>query len=463
MKLKMSKEVDLGKEPIGHLLLILALPSITSQVVNALYNMVDRMYIGHIPEIGSAALTGVGVCFPLIMIISAFAYLLGMGGAPRASICMGRKDNKGAEKIMGNCFSSLIIVSIILTAVVLIFQEPLLYLFGASENTIGYAKEYITIYAIGTIFVQLTLGMNSFISAQGFSTISMMTVCIGAVTNIILDPIFIFVFDMGVAGAAWATIISQALSALWAVWFLSKGKSILRLKKENLRIDMKVLAPCIALGVAPFAMQATESVLVLCFNSSLLRYGGDLAVGAMTILSSVMQFAMLPLQGLTQGGQPIISYNYGAMQAQRVKKAFRLQTIACFTYSSLLWAAVELCPSSFVAIFTNEPQLSEITVWALRIYMAAVLLMGIQVSCQQTFIAFGNSKISAFLAVFRKIIVLIPLIFILPQFMQDDVFAVFLAEPIADTIAVITTATLFAFEFKKVMRKMQEDAHPASA
>ncbi len=463
MKLKMSKEVDLGKEPIGHLLLILALPSITSQVVNALYNMVDRMYIGHIPEIGSAALTGVGVCFPLIMIISAFAYLLGMGGAPRASICMGRKDNKGAEKIMGNCFSSLIIVSIILTAVVLIFQEPLLYLFGASENTIGYAKEYITIYAIGTIFVQLTLGMNSFISAQGFSTISMMTVCIGAVTNIILDPIFIFVFNMGVAGAAWATIISQALSALWAVWFLSKGKSILRLKKENLHIDMKVLAPCIALGVAPFAMQATESVLVLCFNSSLLRYGGDLAVGAMTILSSVMQFAMLPLQGLTQGGQPIISYNYGAMQAQRVKKAFRLQTIACFTYSSLLWAAVELCPSSFVAIFTNEPQLSEITVWALRIYMAAVLLMGIQVSCQQTFIAFGNSKISAFLAVFRKIIVLIPLIFILPQFMQDDVFAVFLAEPIADTIAVITTATLFAFEFKKVMRKMQEDAHPASA
>ena len=463
MKLKMSKEVDLGKEPIGHLLLILALPSITSQVVNALYNMVDRMYIGHIPEIGSAALTGVGVCFPLIMIISAFAYLLGMGGAPRASICMGRKDNKGAEKIMGNCFSSLIIVSIILTAVVLIFQEPLLYLFGASENTIGYAKEYITIYAIGTIFVQLTLGMNSFISAQGFSTISMMTVCIGAVTNIILDPIFIFVFNMGVAGAAWATIISQALSALWAVWFLSKGKSILRLKKENLHIDMKVLAPCIALGVAPFAMQATESVLVLCFNSSLLHYGGDLAVGAMTILSSVMQFAMLPLQGLTQGGQPIISYNYGAMQAQRVKKAFRLQTIACFTYSSLLWAAVELCPSSFVAIFTNEPQLSEITVWALRIYMAAVLLMGIQVSCQQTFIAFGNSKISAFLAVFRKIIVLIPLIFILPQFMQDDVFAVFLAEPIADTIAVITTATLFAFEFKKVMRKMQEDAHPASA
>lgn len=453
MKLKMSREVDLGKEPIGHLLLILALPSITSQVVNALYNMVDRMYIGHIPEIGSAALTGVGVCFPLIMIISAFAYLLGMGGAPRASICMGRKDNKGAEQIMGNCFSSLIIVSVILTAIVLIFREPLLYLFGASENTIGYAMEYITIYAIGTIFVQVTLGMNAFISAQGFSTISMMTVCIGAVTNIILDPIFIFLFDMGVAGAAWATILSQALSALWAIWFLAKGKSVLRLKKENLRIRMKILAPCIALGVAPFAMQATESVLVLCFNSSLLRYGGDLAVGAMTILSSVMQFAMLPLQGLTQGGQPIISFNYGAGNMARVKKAFQIQTICCFTFAFVLWAAVQLVPGLFVVIFTNDAQLAELTKWALRIYMGSVLLMGIQISCQQSFIALGNSRVSAFLAIFRKIIVLIPLIYILPALLEDKVFAVFLAEPVADAIAVLTTSTLFYREFKKLMKK----------
>ena len=455
MKLKMSQEVDLGKEPVGHLLFILAVPAITSQVVNALYNMVDRMYIGHIPEVGSAALTGVGVCFPIIMIISAFAYLFGMGGAPRASIFMGKKDNDTAEKILGNCTTSLMIIAVLLTVLVLIFQEPLLYLFGASENTIGYAMDYMTIYAIGTIFVQLTLGLNAFISAQGFSKISMLTVVIGAVTNILLDPIFIFGLNMGVQGAAVATVMSQALSAIWAFWFLSGKNTILKLKRENLKIDFHILLPCIALGVAPFAMQATESVLVLCFNSSLLKYGGDLAVGAMTILSSVMQFAMLPLQGLTQGGQPIISYNYGAKQGDRVQKAFKLQTISCFSYSSILWLLIMIFPSLFVAIFTSDPQLTEITIWALRIYMAGVLLMGIQISCQQTFIAFGNSKKSAFLAVFRKILVLIPLIYILPMFISDQVFAVFLAEPIADTIAVLTTSTMFYFEMQKKMKEMQ--------
>lgn len=457
MKLKMSQEVDLGKEPVGHLLFILAVPAITSQVVNALYNMVDRMYIGHIPEVGSAALTGVGVCFPIIMIISAFAYLFGMGGAPRASIFMGKKDNDTAEKILGNCTTSLMIIAVLLTVLVLIFQEPLLYLFGASENTIGYAMDYMTIYAIGTIFVQLTLGLNAFISAQGFSKISMLTVVIGAVTNIVLDPIFIFGLNMGVQGAAVATVMSQALSATWAFWFLSGKNTILKLKRENLKINFHILLPCIALGVAPFAMQATESVLVLCFNSSLLKYGGDLAVGAMTILSSVMQFAMLPLQGLTQGGQPIISYNYGAKQGDRVQKAFKLQTISCFSYSSILWLLIMIFPSLFVAIFTSDPQLTEITIWALRIYMAGVLLMGIQISCQQTFIAFGNSKKSAFLAVFRKILVLIPLIYILPMFISDQVFAVFLAEPIADTIAVLTTSTMFYFEMKKKMIEMNNN------
>ena len=455
MKLKMSQEVDLGKEPVGHLLFILAVPAITSQVVNALYNMIDRMYIGHIPEVGSAALTGVGVCFPIIMIISAFAYLFGMGGAPRASIFMGKKDNDTAEKILGNCTTSLMIIAVLLTVLVLIFQEPLLYLFGASENTIGYAMDYMTIYAIGTIFVQLTLGLNAFISAQGFSKISMLTVVIGAVTNILLDPIFIFGLNMGVQGAAVATVMSQALSAIWAFWFLSGKNTILKLKRENLKINFHILLPCIALGVAPFAMQATESVLVLCFNSSLLKYGGDLAVGAMTILSSVMQFAMLPLQGLTQGGQPIISYNYGAKQGDRVQKAFKLQTISCFSYSSILWLLIMIFPSLFVAIFTSDPQLTETTIWALRIYMAGVLLMGIQISCQQTFIAFGNSKKSAFLAVFRKILVLIPLIYILPMFISDQVFAVFLAEPIADTIAVLTTSTMFYFEMKNKMKEMQ--------
>lgn len=452
----MSNEVDLGKEPIGRLLFTLAVPAIASQIVNALYNMVDRMYIGHIADVGANALTGVGVCFPIIMIVSAFAALVSMGGAPRASILLGQNNQRGAEKILGNCFSALVITAIILTAATLTFQKPLLLLFGASQNTLSFAMDYLTIYAIGTIFVQLTLGMNAFVSAQGFSKISMMTVVIGAITNIILDPILIYGFQMGVQGAALATIISQAISALWVLKFLSGNKTTIRLKKENMKIDTQVLLPSMALGVAPFIMQATESILVLCFNSSLLRYGGDTAVGAMTILSSVMQFAMLPLQGFTQGGQPIISYNYGANHAERVKKAFKLLLICCLTYSAILWALSELFPEIFIAIFTSDPDLTEITQWALRVYMGGCLLFGAQIACQQTFIALGNAKTSAFLAMFRKIIVLIPLIYILPQFIENKVFAVFLAEPIADTLAVLTTVVLFVFEIRKVMHEMRE-------
>ncbi len=455
--MKISREVDLGKEPIGHLLLVLAIPTIASQVINALYNMVDRMYIGHIPEIGATALTGVGVSFPIIMIVSAFAALVGMGGAPQASIAMGRKDHDKAEKILGNCFTSLAVVAVILTIIVLAFKTPLLYLFGASSNTISYAEDYIEIYAVGTIFVQMTLGLNMFISAQGFSMISMLTVVIGAVTNIVLDPIFIFGFHMGVRGAAIATVLSQALSAVWAVKFLTGKNTVLHLKKKYMKIEWKIMAPCIALGVAPFIMQSTESILVLCFNSSLLKYGGDMAVGAMTILSSVMQFAMLPLQGLTQGGQPIISYNYGARNVERVKKGFKLLLIACLCYSTLMWAVTQLAPQLLVMIFTNNPELMELAVWALRIYMAGVLLMGAQIACQQTFIAFGNAKISTFLAIFRKIIVLIPLIYILPIFMRNKVLAVFMAEPIADIIAVCTTCIMFFISFKKLIREMKKE------
>ena len=455
--MKISKEVDLGKEPIGHLLFVLAIPTIASQVINALYNMVDRMYIGHIPEVGAAALTGVGVSFPIIMVVSAFAALVGMGGAPQASIAMGRKDHEKAEKILGNCFTSLAIVAIVLTLIVLVFKTPLLYLFGASKNTITYAENYIETYAVGTIFVQMTLGLNMFISAQGFSMISMLTVVIGAVTNIILDPIFIFGFGLGVRGAAVATVLSQALSAVWAIKFLTGKSTVLHLKKSNMKVEWKIMAPCVALGVAPFIMQSTESILVLCFNSSLLKYGGDMAVGAMTILSSVMQFAMLPLQGLTQGGQPIISYNYGAQNIERVKKGFKLLLISCLCYSTLMWAAAQLIPNLLVMIFTNDPELMELAVWALRIYMAGVLLMGAQIACQQTFIAFGNAKVSTFLAIFRKIIVLIPMIYILPQFMDNKVQAVFMAEPIADTIAVCTTCIMFFFSFKKLIKVMQQN------
>lgn len=450
MSLTISREVDLGREPVKKLLLTLSAPAIASQVVNALYNMVDRMYIGHIAGDGAAALTGVGVCFPIIMLVSAFASLVGMGGAPRASIFMGKGDKPAAEKILGNCFSALVITSLLLTAAVLAFRRPLLFLFGASEGTIGFAEKYITIYAMGTVFVQLTLGLNAFISAQGFSKVSMMTVIIGAAINIILDPVFIFGFHMGVRGAALATVISQAVSAIWAFRFLRGRHTVLRLKGANLRIVPSVLLPCVALGAAPFIMMSTESLLTLCFNSSLLKYGGDLAVGAMTILSSIMQVAMLPLQGLTQGGQPIISYNYGAGDMNRVKAAFKLQTLCCLAYAGVIWLLAEAVPAVFVGIFTSDPALSQLSQWALRIYLASAALMGLQMSCQQTFIAFGNAKTSGFLAVFRKILVLIPLIYVLPLLFEDKVFAVFLAEPVADFIAVSMTVTLFYREFKSL-------------
>lgn len=452
----LPKEVDLGKDPVGPLLLRLAVPAIASQLVNALYNVVDRMYIGHIPETGAVALTGLGVCFPLIMLISAFANLVGMGGAPRASIMMGHGDEKAAERILGCCFAALLALSVALTAFSFAFMRPMLMLFGASEATIGYATDYMEIYAAGTIFVQLTLGMNVFITAQGFSKISMMTVVIGAVTNIVLDPIFIFIFGMGVRGAAWATVISQAISAVWALRFLCGERAVLKLRRANVRLSRAVLAPCLALGFAPFVMQSTESLLVLSFNSSLLKYGGDIAVGAMTIASSVMQFAMLPVQGLTQGSQPIVSYNYGAGNPERMKQAFVLLLKSCLTCTAVIWTFSMLCPGIFVRIFTDDPALTEAARRALRIYMAGMGVFGAQVACQQTFIALGNSRTSSFLAMLRKIILLIPFIYIMPHFFDDKVFAVFFAEPVADVLAVATTVTLFSREFRRLLRSMRE-------
>lgn len=448
-------------EKVGRLLFSMAFPAIIAQIINVLYNIVDRMYIGHIPDIGADALTGVGVTMPLIMVISAFAALVSMGGAPRASIKMGMKDKNAAERILGNCTSALVIVALILTALVLLFGKQMLMMFGASENTIGYALDYMNIYAMGTIFVQLSLGLNAFITAQGFAKTSMLTVTIGAVTNIILDPILMFGFGMGVKGAALATIISQAISAVWVIWFLMGKRSQLTIRKENLKIDLKVFLPCIALGMSPFVMQATESILVITFNSSLQHYGGDLAVGAMTILSSVMQFSILPIMGLTQGAQPIISYNYGAKNLSRVKETFVLLLKSTLVYSTLLWLMVMLFPQIFAGMFTGDARLIAATISALKIYMAASLLLAVQISCQQTFIALGNAKISIFLALLRKVILLIPLIFILPQFIEDKVTAVFLAEPIADIIAVTVTSVIFAMQFKKLLGESSEsyEAH----
>lgn len=451
----MENKEFLGTERIGKLLFKLALPSVVAQLVNLLYNMVDRVYIGHMENVGSLALTGVGVCMPVILLVSAFAALVGMGGAPQVSIYMGKKDYKTAEKIMGNCFVFLIFISIVLTGFLYIFGEDLLLIFGASENTIGYAIDYMNIYVIGTIFVQMALGMNMFITCQGFTKISMLSVVIGAVLNIILDPILIFNFNMGVKGAALATIISQAVSAVWVVSFLAGKKSGIRLKKENFKVDFRILLPCLALGVSPFIMQATESVINICFNSSLLKYGGDVAVGAMTVLSTVMQFSMLPLQGLTQGAQPITSYNYGAGNPDRVKRSFKLLLISCFVYSMLLWSLVMIMPEKFVLMFNSDPELVSYGSWAMRIYFAVLGIFGIQIACQQTFIAIGNAKTSLFLAVFRKIILLIPLIYILPNFFADKAMAVYLAEPVADIIAVITTSILFARYFSKTLKKMK--------
>ena len=453
------QSVDLGSGKVSRLLLSLALPTITSQIVNMLYNLVDRVYIGHmrpVDTVGSLALTGVGVCLPVIMVISAFAALVGMGGAPRASIQEGRGDLAGSEKIMGNSCTLLVITAALLTLVFQTFAEPLLLTFGASENTIGYAMDYMRVYALGTLFVQVTLGMNAYITAQGFTTVSMKTVLIGAGLNTLLDPVFIFGLGLGVRGAALATILSQAVSAVWVLRFLTGEKSKWRLRRKNLRPEPRVFLPCLALGLSPFIMQSTESLIAVCFNSSLLKYGGDLAVGAMTVLTSMMQFAMMPLQGLSQGAQPIISYNFGARNPQRVRDAFSCLLKSCVLYSTALWALVQLFPRVFVQIFNNNPALVDYAAWALRVYMGTTCLFGIQIACQQTFVALGNAKTSLFLAVLRKIILLIPLIYILPNFFANKTFAVFLAEPVADFLAVSSTAAMFAVQFRRSMAELEE-------
>ena len=454
-----SDNAFLGTEPIGKLLFKLAIPTISAQLINMLYNVVDRIYIGHMADVGDLALTGVGVCMPIIMIVSAFAALISSGGAPRASIFMGRGDKDSAERTMGSCFSMQVIISVILTTVLLIWHRDLLLAFGASENTIDFAADYIKIYALGTIFVELTLGMNAYITAQGFAKVGMYTVVIGAIANIILDPVFIFAFDLGVRGAALATVISQAISCVFVISFLASKKSILRLKLSTLKIDPKLALPCLALGLAPFVMQASESVISVCFNSSLQGYGGDVAVGAMTILTSVMQFAMLPLQGLAQGAQPIISYNYGARNKDRVKAIFKLLLTSSLIYSVTLWLAVMIFPRAFASIFTSEIALLDFTAPALRIYCAVLGIFGIQVACQMTFVSLGKALSSVAVAVMRKFVLLLPLIYIVPAFFEESMktTAVYLAEPIADFLAVSFTAVLFAFQFKKALDGISDE------
>ena len=452
----MQDKEFLGTAPVGRLLAKLALPTLTAQLVNMLYNVVDRIYIGHIEDGGDLALTGLGVCMPIIMIVSAFAALVGSGGAPRASIFMGKRDTQSAERILGASFVLQLVLSAVISVALAIWQKPLLLAFGASENTIGYALEYMSVYVLGTVFVQLTLGMNAFITAQGATATAMISVVIGAVLNIALDPLFIYGFGMGVRGAAVATVISQAVSCAWVMAFLFSRRSVLRLKRENMRLSARVLLPCLALGSATFIMQASESVISVCFNASLLKYGGDVAVGSMTILAAVMQFAMLPMQGIAQGAQPILSYNFGAKKADRVKRTFWILLFTCLTYSLTLFACVVAFPRGFASAFTPHAHLVEFSAKMMRIYFGGMAIFGIQVACQMTFVSLGEAASSVTVAVVRKFVLLLPLIYIMPNFVSDKTLGVYMAEPVADIIAVTFTAVLFFFKFRRRLRMLQQ-------
>lgn len=451
----MEKQVHspLGTLPVGKLMLKMALPTVVAQIVNLLYNIVDRIYIGHIEGVGADALTGVGLCLPMIMMMNAFAMLGAAGGAPRAAIALGQGNKEEAERIMGNCTTLLLLFSALITTAYLLFAEPLLRLFGASDATLPYALEYMNIYSCGAVFVLLVLGLNMYLTTQGFSNFAMLTTVIGAVINIILDPILIFGLGMGVRGAAIATVLSQMVGAGWVLWFLIKGKkTILRLRLSCMRLIGRVFGPCLALGISGFVMMGTEAALSICFNSSLQRFGGDIAVGSMTIISSCSQLALMPASGICQGCQPIISYNFGAGQADRVKKCFKLQLLLCGGYTVFFWALSMLFPQVLVQIFNSDTALVEHTVWTMRVYMAGIFAMGFQLTCQQCFMALGQAKVSLLLACLRKLILLIPLIFVLPLFIGNKVFAVFLAEPVSDILAAAVTVTVFTLRFNKILK-----------
>ena len=451
----MASKTDLGNGSVKKLMLQMAIPALVGQVVNLLYNIVDRIYIGHIEEIGGTALTGVGLFTPILMLITAFAMMAGSGGAPRAAISMGEGNKEKAERILGNCFTVLIIFALVLTPLFYFTCPALLRWFGASDATLPYAVDYGRIYILGSVFVLITMGLNVFITTQGFASISMLTTVIGAVTNIVLDPILIFGFNMGVKGAAIATIISQAVSAIWILLFLTGKKTILKLQLANMKLVPGIILPCLGLGISTFVMLSTESILSISFTNSLQRFGGDVAVGAMTVMTSINQLITMPLSGICQGGQPLISYNFGAKKLDRVKEAFFCQFGVCVGYTTVFWLLLMLMPQVFAGIFTSDAALVDYTAWALRIFLACGFSVGFQISCQQTFMALGQAKISLLMALLRKVILLIPLIFILPLFFEtgaDKAFAVFLAEPISDLTAAAVTTITFFIVFRKLLK-----------
>ena len=442
----------LSDMPVRQAFFRLALPAVAAQLINILYNLVDKMFIGHIPAVGKQALAGVGVTTPVILAISAFAALVSMGGAPKASIFLGKGEREEAEKVVGSCTWMLLLLSAVLTGAMLAFGRPTLLLFGASDETISFATDYMNIYCLGTVFTQLTLGLNAFLTAQGKTLVSMGNVAAGAVTNIVLDAAFINGLGLGVRGAALATVLSQGVSACLVIRCLCTEKSMLRLRRKNIRFDGKVLWPCVMLGASPALMQLTENLVAISFNTSLQAYGGDIAVASMSILSSVMQFVMLLLPGLVQGAQPLLSYNLGAGNISRVKQTFRWLLLCCVAGSFLIWLLCMTVPGAVASVFTDDMETIAYTAWSMRTYLAMLLIYGVQVACQYSFVALDQAPKAIFLTVWRKLLLLIPLIFLLPRLWPDPVTGVFLAEPIADTLAVCTTAPMFSVYYRKLTR-----------
>lgn len=449
--MQQEKELRMATEGIGKLMISMAIPSVIAQIINILYSIVDRIYIGHIEGVGMEALTGVGVTFPIITLISAFSAFVGAGGAPLAAIWLGKGDRKRAEKILGNGVTMLIFFTLVLMIFFYAFQRPLLYFFGASDATIDYAVDYMSIYLIGTVFVEMALGLNAFIISQGQSKTAMTAVLIGAVANIALDPVFIFGFQMGVKGAARATVISQALSALWTVGFLVSRRASLTIRWRAMIPDFSIIGNVMSLGISPFIMRATESLISIVLNSGLQRYGGDVYVGSLTIMQSVMQMYSAPLGGFTQGVQPIISYNFGAGNFKRVKKLYRLMITTCFLFAAGATLLVMVFPAFFAEMFTNDAQLIELVEKMMPIFMCGMLVFGLQQGIQPTFLALGQARISLFIAVFRKIILLIPLALILP--LKFGVMGIYYAEPVSDIISATVAAVLFLANIKKILSK----------
>lgn len=446
-----QREEAMRSAPIPSLILKLALPAIMAQAINILYNIIDRMYIGHIPEIGEMALAGVGVTFPIILLISAFSQLIGAGGAPLAAIALGNGNRRKAEEMLSTGFFTLILIAIALTVLFQIIKHPVLMAFGAGEETVGYAEDYLSIYLMGTIFVQMALGMNPFITCQGRSGTAMLSVLIGAVMNLILDPVFIFLFGMGVEGAAVATVISQAVSTVWVIGFLSSSKSGIRLSLQRPRIQLSLLGKIAALGVSPFIMQFTECLINIVFNSQLKRHGGDLYVGSMTIMQSVMQILFVLTAGLNQGVQPIISYNYGAAQYDRVKKAYRINFASSISIMLVLTCLVMVWPGLLARMFTDDRELLDIVTRHMPVFVCGMTVFGIQNAAQCAFVGLGQAKISLFLACLRKVFLLIPLAWILPNFL--GVSGVYIAEPISDVLSASTAGILFLLNINKILDK----------